>query len=143
MESQSTNQKAPITRVAVIGAGTMGHGIAQVSAMAGYETRLMDANPEALSVAMSRITSNLNGAVSRHKATQQDADATLVRIVTASNLAAAVEDADLIIEAAAESLDVKVQIFQQLDVLAAPGAILATNTSSLSVARIAAATRSP
>ena len=143
MDSQTSNYTSPITRVAVVGAGTMGHGIAQVAAMAGYETRLTDSSPQALSVGMSRITSNLNGAVSRNKATQQDADAALARIVTASNLSAAVKDAELIIEAAAESLDVKVQIFQQLDVLAAPRTILATNTSSLSVARIAAATRSP
>lgn len=143
MESQNTNQKSPITRVAVVGAGTMGHGIAQVSAMAGYETRLTDASPQALSVAMSRITSNVAGAVGRNKATQQDADAALARIVTASNLAAAVEDADLIIEAVAESFDIKAHIFQQLEALAPPGTILATNTSSLSVGRIAAATRTP
>jgi 3-hydroxybutyryl-CoA dehydrogenase len=143
MESQTTNLKSRITRVAVVGAGTMGHGIAQISAMAGYETRLTDVSPEALSVAMARITSNLAGAVGRNKATQQDADAALARIVTASNVPAAVEGADLIIEAVAESFDVKAHIFQQLDALTSPGTILATNTSSISVGRIATATRSP
>src|ERR1051325_1246100 len=108
-------QKSPITRVAIVGAGTMGHGIAQVAGMAGYETRLTDASPEALSAAMSRISSNLVGAVGRNKATQQEAAAALARIVTSPDLAAAVADADLIIEAVSESFDVKAQVFQQLD----------------------------
>ena len=132
-----------IRRVAVVGAGTMGHGIAQVAAMAGYQTRLTDASAPALTAAMSRIASNLTGAVNRSKITQEDADAATARIVTAANLTAAVSDADLVIEAVAESLAVKEELFQQLDAAVSDTAILATNTSSLSVTRIANATRRP
>jgi 3-hydroxybutyryl-CoA dehydrogenase len=121
----------------------MGHGIAQVASMAGYQTRLTDANPDALNAAMSRIAANLTGAVNRSKITQDDADAATARIVTAANLAAAVSDADLVIEAVAESLAVKEKLFQQLDAAVSDTAILATNTSSLSVTRIANATRRP
>lgn len=132
-----------IRRIAVIGAGTMGHGIAQVAAMAGYQTRLTDTNVDALTAAMSRIAANLTGAVSRSKITQQDADAATARIVTAADVAAAAGDADLVIEAVAESLAVKEELFQQLDAAVSDTAILATNTSSLSVTRIANATRRP
>jgi 3-hydroxybutyryl-CoA dehydrogenase len=101
--------------VAVIGAGTMGHGIAQVAAMAGYQTRLTDTNSDALTGAMSRIASNLAGAVSRSKMTQDDADAAIARIATAADLTASARDADLVIEAVAEDLAAKEQLFRQLD----------------------------
>jgi 3-hydroxybutyryl-CoA dehydrogenase len=132
-----------IRRIAVIGAGTMGHGIAQVAAMAGYQTRLTDTNPDALTAAMGYIASNLTGAVERSKITQEDAEAATARIATAADLPAAVRDADLVIEAVAESLVVKEKLFQQLDAAVADETILATNTSSLSVTRIANATRRP
>ncbi len=134
---------AEIRRIAVIGAGTMGHGIAQVAAIAGYQTRLTDTSPDALAAAMSRVAANLTGAVSRGKITQQDADAATARIVTAADVAAAAADADLVIEAVAESLPVKEELFRQLDAAVSDSAILATNTSSLSVTRIANATRRP
>jgi 3-hydroxybutyryl-CoA dehydrogenase len=121
----------------------MGHGIAQVSAMAAYETRLTDASAEALAAALRRIASNLAGAVSRNKITQGDADAATSRIAATVDLAAAVRDADLVIEAIAEDLDIKQQLFRQLDTMVGGDAILATNTSSLSVTRIAHATRQP
>jgi 3-hydroxybutyryl-CoA dehydrogenase len=143
MESQITNRKSEIRRVAVIGAGTMGHGIAQVAAMAGYQTRLTDANSDALTGAMRRIASNLTGAVSRNKMTQEDADAAMARIATAADLTASVGDADLVIEAVAEDLATKEQLFRQLDAIVGDTAILATNTSSLSITRIASATRRP
>jgi 3-hydroxybutyryl-CoA dehydrogenase len=143
MESQEGNRTSAISRVAVVGAGTMGHGIAQVAAMAGYQTHLTDASPEALRAAISRIASNLAGAVNRSKMTQLDADAAMARVVTAADLEAAVRDADLVIEAVAERVDVKERVFQRLDALAPHDAILATNTSSLSVTRIAQATRGP
>jgi 3-hydroxybutyryl-CoA dehydrogenase len=143
MESQITNRKSEIHRVAVIGAGTMGHGIAQVAAMAGYQTRLTDTTPAALTAAMSRIGSNLTGAVDRNKITREDADAAIARLVTGADLAEAVRDADLIIEAVAESLVVKENLFQQVDAIVSDTAILATNTSSLSVTRLANATRTP
>jgi 3-hydroxybutyryl-CoA dehydrogenase len=143
MDSQIGNRKSPGRRIAVIGAGTMGHGIAQVAAMAGYQTRLTDASPEALATAISRIASNLAGAVDRSKITKADADNAIARIVTTSDLTTAVRDADLVIEAVAESLAVKEELFQQLDAIVSDEVILATNTSSLSVTRIAKATRRP
>ena len=129
--------------MAVIGAGTMGHGIAQVAAMAGYQTRLTDTNSDALTDAMSRIASNLAGAVSRSKMTQDDADAAIARIATAADPTASARDADLVIEAVAEDLAAKEQLFRQLDAVVGDAAILATNTSSLSVTQIASATRRP
>jgi 3-hydroxybutyryl-CoA dehydrogenase len=143
MDSQIGNRKSPGRRIAVIGAGTMGHGIAQVTAMAGYQTRLTDASPEALAAAMSRIASNLAGAVDRSKITEEDADNAIARIVTTSDLTTAVGDADLVIEAVAENLAVKEKLFLQLDSIVSDEVILATNTSSLSVTRIAKATRRP
>jgi 3-hydroxybutyryl-CoA dehydrogenase len=143
MNSQITNQKSQIHRVAVVGAGTMGHGIAQVAAMAGYETRLTDANPQALASAMNRIKSNLAGAVSRGKLSQQDSETALGRIAAAADFSSAARGADLVIEAVIEQLDVKQAVLQQLDALVSEEAILATNTSSLSVTRIADATRHP
>jgi len=132
-----------IRHIAVIGAGTMGHGIAQVAAMAGFETRLTDTSPDALADAMRRIAANLTGAVDRNKITQEDADAAAARIATAADVAAAAGDADMVIEAVAESLAVKEELFHQLDAAVSDTAILATNTSSLSVTRIANATRRP
>jgi len=130
-------------RVAVIGAGTMGHGIAQVAAMAGYDTRLTDADPEAVAAARDRIQANLAGAVIRGKLTQQAADAAIARVVPAADLDLAARDADLVIEAIVEDLAVKQSLFTQLDSLVRDDTILATNTSSLSVTRIAEATRRP
>ena len=134
---------ASLKRIAVIGAGTMGHGIAQVAAMAGYETRLTDANTDALTGAWDRIQSNLAGAVSRSKLTQAQADAAVANLMPAADLEVAVRDADLVIEAIVEDVKVKQTLFHRLDALVATDAILATNTSSLSIARIAAATKHP
>jgi len=143
MDSQITNRKSEIRCVAVIGAGTMGHGIAQVAAMAGYQTRLTDTSSDALTAAMRRIGANLTGAVGRSKMTPEDADAAIARIATAADLTASVREADLVIEAVAEDLASKEQLFRQLDAVVGDTAILATNTSSLSITRIASATRRP
>jgi len=143
MDSQITNRKSEIRCVAVIGAGTMGHGIAQVAAMAGYQTRLTDTSSDALTAAMRRIAANLTGAVGRSKMTPEDADAAIARIATAADLTASVREADLVIEAVAEDLASKEQLFRQLDAVVGDTAILATNTSSLSITRIASATRRP
>src|SRR5215216_4077114 len=98
---------ASIERVAVIGAGTMGHGIAQVAAMAGYDTRLTDANADALASAWDRMQKNLAGAVSRGKLTQELADAAAAHVTPTTDITAAVRDADLVIEAIVEDLSVK------------------------------------
>lgn len=132
-----------MTTVAVIGAGTMGHGIAQVSALAGFVTRLVDAVPDALDRALSRVEANLAGGVQRGKLTESDADAARARITTTSEVAAGAEGADLVVEAIVEDLEAKRGLFAQLDDAVGPDAILATNTSSLSVSRIAAATAHP
>ena len=129
--------------VAVIGAGTMGHGIAQVAAMAGLSTRVTDADERALKTVYERIRTNLTGAVSRGKLTEAAADAAIARIVAAPNVADAVGDADLIIEAIVEDLQAKRDLFACLDEMTMASTILATNTSSLSVGRIAAATKKP
>jgi 3-hydroxybutyryl-CoA dehydrogenase len=121
----------------------MGHGIAQVAAMAGYETRLTDTSPDSLAAAWSRIQSNLAGAVSRGKLTRAQADAAIALISPVAELSAAVRDADLVIEAVVEEMAVKQSLFRQVDAVIADETILATNTSSLSIARIAEGTKRP
>jgi 3-hydroxybutyryl-CoA dehydrogenase len=132
-----------IQKIAVIGAGTMGHGIAQVAAMAGFETKLTDASRDALTGALRRIETNLAGAVSRGKLTQAQSHTTSSNIAIAANVETAVGDADLAIEAIVEDLATKQALFQQLDSLAPDRAILATNTSSLPVTHLANATKRP
>jgi 3-hydroxybutyryl-CoA dehydrogenase len=132
-----------IRTVAVIGAGTMGHGIAQVAARAGYDVRLADAMSGAARKGLERVRKNLDGAVQRGKATEEDRDAALARIVTLDDVVGAVRGADLVVEAAPEDLDLKRELFARLDREAPASAMLATNTSSLSVAAIAAATERP
>jgi 3-hydroxybutyryl-CoA dehydrogenase len=128
--------------VAVIGAGTMGHGIAQVAAQAGFMVRLADALPGAAARGLERIRANLEGAVQRGKASAAERDATLARIAVAADAPTAARGAALVIEAVPEDLDLKCSLFRALDG-AAPEAVLATNTSSLSVAAIAAASSRP
>ena len=129
--------------VGVVGAGTMGHGIAQVAAQAGYTVRLSDTLPGAAAKGFERIRKNLDGAVERGKATAAERDAALGRIAVSEDVAASARDADLVVEAIPEDLDLKRGLFALLDAAAPAGALLATNTSSLSVAAIAAATARP
>ena len=129
--------------VAVLGAGTMGHGIAQVTAMAGYRVTLNDPQPGAVERGLSNISANLRKGVERGKVAQADADAALARLTPAGSVMEAVQDAWLVIEAAPEQMEIKERIFADVYGLAPHGAILATNTSSLSVSRIAAATGAP
>ena len=140
MQSHLTHRESRIVRVAVIGAGTMGHGIAQVAAGAGFLTHLTDIDPEAIASGRNRIHANLLGAVARGKLTQESANATMARVVGVSGIEAAARDADLVVEAVLEDLVVKQSLFQQLDRTVGDDTILATNTSSLSVSRIAGAT---
>ena len=129
--------------VTVIGAGTMGHGIAQVSAMAGHKTTLTDANESMLPSALARIEDNLDGAVKRKKLDEDARVQTLGKLNTNPSLDNAVEDADLVIEAIIEDLDIKRNLFHNLDSHTAESCILATNTSSLSVTEIANSTANP
>ena len=132
-----------IQQVAVVGAGTMGHGIAQVAAMAGFATRITDSDERVLARAHERIQGNLTGAVSRKKLTQTAADAALSRIVAVPNVTEAVRQADLVIEAIVENLQAKRDLFCLLDQVTSAETVLATNTSSLSIRQIAAATGNP
>ena len=132
-----------VERVAVVGAGTMGHGIAQVAAMAGVRARITDTDPAALKDALERIETNLAGAATRGKLTNEDARLALARVALEPSLSHAVRDADVVIEAIVEDLAAKRALFDSLDELAPETTILATNTSSLSIGTLAAATKHP
>lgn len=129
--------------VAVIGAGTMGRGIAQISAQAGYATWLHDADGDALDRAMRMIDATLAKGVERGKVTADERAAALERIERATDLGIAAENADLVIEAIPEDLDAKREIFGLLDQRCREETVLASNTSSLSITALAAATGRP
>ena len=135
-----------IERVAVIGAGVMGAGIAQALAQAGCAVACNDLDPAVLETAQGLVEGGRYGvarAVERGKLAQADADATLARLSFTTDLAEAVDGVDLVVEAVPEDLALKVSVFRQLDRLAPPAAILATNSSGLPVAAMAAATDRP
>lgn len=127
--------------VVVIGAGTMGNGIAHVFAQSGHAVTLVDVNAAALKRATETIERNLDRLVAKERITAQVKQDTLNRLATSTEMHGAVSDADLIVEAATERVDLKLQIFEQLDKAAPEHAILATNTSSISITKIAAATQ--
>lgn len=129
--------------VAVIGAGTMGAGIAQVCAQSGWKTNLFDAFPEGLERGMQRIDAFWDKGIARGKTTAQQKELWQANLNTFSDMAEAVAGADLVIEAVPEIPDLKHSIFSELDRLAPEHAVLGTNTSSLSIADIAAATTRP
>jgi 3-hydroxybutyryl-CoA dehydrogenase len=128
---------AEVHTIAVIGAGIMGRGIAQVAAMGGYRTILEDLVPAALRKAEGEIRTNLDKAVELKKVLSVDADAALSRLEYAGSVEEAARQADLVIEAVPEELESKIEIFTLLDKICRPGTILATNTSSLSITEIA------
>jgi 3-hydroxybutyryl-CoA dehydrogenase len=132
-----------VLTILVVGAGTMGHGIAQVAAQAGYDVRLYDVDDRAVAAGLARLRGNLEKGVERGKVQPADRDAALARITTATDLRAAAAGVDLVVEAAPERLDVKRRIFGEVSSTAPAHAILASNTSSLSIASIAAATDRP
>jgi 3-hydroxyacyl-CoA dehydrogenase len=135
-----------VRTIAMIGAGVMGHGIAQVLATAGYDVRLYDVRAEALTAALERIDRGrygLRGAVARGKLAEEQVEPILARISPTTDLAAACADVDLVVEAIPEDLGLKVQLFRQLDALAPPQAILASNTSGFPIVGLAYATDRP
>ncbi|MCG2863287.1 MAG: 3-hydroxyacyl-CoA dehydrogenase/enoyl-CoA hydratase family protein [Vulcanisaeta sp.] len=132
-----------IRRVAVIGAGTMGHGIAEVSALAGYEVVMVDVSQDILNKALERIKWSLDKLAERGTISKERVGEVMGRIKTSLSIAEAVRDADLMIEAVPEKLDLKKQVFAEADKYAPPHAILATNTSSLPITEIASATKRP
>ena len=130
-------------KVAVIGAGTMGNGIAHVFAQSGHSVSLVDVNAAALERAQATIDRNLDRLVAKERITAEDKAATLSRLTTTTEMHGAVSNAELVVEAATERLDLKLKIFEQMDASAPADAILATNTSSISITKIAAATKRP
>jgi 3-hydroxybutyryl-CoA dehydrogenase len=132
-----------VSQALVVGAGTMGHGIAQVAAQAGIAVRLYDVSREAVDAGLARVRANLQKGVEKGKVSPADRDAALARIEPATDLAAAASGCDLVVEAAPETMEVKRRIFGVVGPAAPAGAVLATNTSSLSVAEIAASSGRP
>ena len=129
--------------IAVIGAGTMGNGIAHVFAQHGYSVNLIDINPASLEKAVATITKNLDRQVSKGILTEEGKAQTLANLSTVTDMKQGVSNADLVVEAATENIDLKLRIFKDLDEAAPANCILASNTSSISITRIAAATKRP
>ncbi len=127
----------------VIGAGTMGNGIAHVFAQSGHDVVMMDRSAEALERAIATIGKNMDRMVTKEKISAANKDAVINRLTTSTDLGTAVTGAGLVVEAATENVDLKLKIFADLDAAAPKGCILATNTSSISITRIAAATSRP
>lgn len=129
--------------ISVIGAGQMGNGIAHVFAMSGFTVRLIDINSASLQKGMDTITKNLDRMVAKQTITEDMKNSTLQRIHTCVDISEGVASADLVVEAATENIDLKLQIFKQLDESAPVNCILASNTSSISITKIASVTKRP
>jgi len=121
----------------------MGNGIAHVFAQKGYKVNLCDISETALEKAVATIAKNLDRMLAKERITQSEKEATLASITTSSDMSVAVSEADLVVEAATENVDLKLKIFAQMDASAPAKAILATNTSSISITKIAAVTQRP
>jgi 3-hydroxybutyryl-CoA dehydrogenase len=129
--------------ISVIGAGTMGNGIAHVFAQNGFTVNLVDVNPSQLQRALGTITKNLDRQVSKAAITEEQKAATLKNIHLVGTVSEGVKDAAVVVEAATENVELKLEIFKQIDTYAPAGCILATNTSSISITKIAAITKRP
>ncbi len=132
-----------MNNIAVIGAGTMGNGIAHVFAQAGFNVNLIDVSKESLDKGLATISKNLDRMLSKEKITEEEKTNTLSNISLFSNLKEGLTQTDLVVEAATENVNLKLNIFKDLDALCDPETILATNTSSISITKIAAATSRP
>src|SRR6218665_1874384 len=126
--------------VAVIGAGTMGNGIAHTFAQFGYKVSLIDISQASLDKGLATIGKNLDRQVSKEAITEADKNATLANITTFTSMEEGVKGVELVVEAATENVDLKLNIFKQLDALTAENVILASNTSSISITKIASVT---
>jgi 3-hydroxybutyryl-CoA dehydrogenase len=129
--------------VTVIGSGTMGNGICHVFAQSGFNVHMMDINQTAMDKALATIGKNMDRQIAKNAMTEDAKSQALGRISTYTDMAEAVKDADIVIEAATENIDLKIKIFQQLDQLCPENCILATNTSSISITRIGSYTKRP
>ncbi|MBC7949284.1 MAG: 3-hydroxybutyryl-CoA dehydrogenase [Chitinophagaceae bacterium] len=130
-----------MTNISVVGAGTMGNGIAHVFAQAGFKVNIVDISLAQLDRAVANISKNFDRQIAKGISTEEQKKKALANISTHSNMSEGVKNAELVIEAATENIDLKLQIFEQLDSLSPKDAILATNTSSISITKIAAVTR--
>ena len=129
--------------IAVIGAGTMGNGIAHTFAQFGYNVQLIDISQASLDKGLATITKNLDRMVAKERISSEDKENTLANITTFTSVKEGVQNADLVVEAATENVDLKLKIFKQLDEICHENTILATNTSSISITQIAAVTNRP
>ncbi len=129
--------------VAVIGAGTMGNGIAHVFAQFGYKVSLIDISQASLDKGLATITKNLDRQVAKESISESDKKNTLSNLTTFTSIEEGVKNVDLVVEAATENIDLKLKIFADLDKFTAPNVILASNTSSISITKIASVTNRP
>jgi 3-hydroxybutyryl-CoA dehydrogenase len=127
--------------ITVIGSGTMGNGIAHTFAQCGYSVNLVDINEAALQKALATISKNMDRQVQKGSLTEADKQSALKNISTSTELGKAIGQADLVVEAASENIEIKLKLFKQLDELCPSTTILASNTSSISITQIAAATK--
>lgn len=132
-----------MNNISVIGAGTMGNGIAHVFAMNGFKVALVDVSQDALDKALKTIGGNLDRMIKKETITEADKSATLANIATFTTIGEGVKSAELVVEAATENINLKLEIFRQLDQHAPANAILASNTSSISITKIASVTKRP
>jgi 3-hydroxybutyryl-CoA dehydrogenase len=130
-------------KIAVIGAGTMGNGIAHVFAHHGFEVQLIDVNKDQLEKALKTIQKNFDRQIAKGASTEEEKNKALSRISIHDEMSKGLKDVSLVVEAATENISLKLKIFGELDELAPSGCVLATNTSSISVSKIAAATKRP
>tara|TARA_B000000475_G_scaffold261044_1_gene245339 strand:- start:561 stop:1448 length:888 start_codon:yes stop_codon:yes gene_type:complete len=130
-------------KIAVIGAGTMGNGIAHTFAQSGYEVSLIDVSTDSLERGMNTIEKNLDRMLKREKISEDDKQTTLDKITTYTSMNDGVAGVDLVVEAATENMDIKLKIFSQLDEVCSENVILASNTSSISITKIASVTNRP
>jgi len=129
--------------ITIIGAGTMGNGIAHTFAQKGFDVNLVDISQEALDRGIQTISTNLDRMIKKEKISEEDKKETLSHITTFTQIEEAVKSADLVVEAATENVELKLKIFQQIDKATTENCILATNTSSISITKIASVTERP
>ncbi|MFT4661134.1 MAG: 3-hydroxybutyryl-CoA dehydrogenase [Patiriisocius sp.] len=129
--------------IAVIGAGTMGNGIAHTFAQKGFDVKLIDISQDQLDKAIATISKNLDRMIAKERISEGDKQDTLGRLHTSTDMSSALSDADLVVEAATENVDLKLKIFKQMDEATGDHCVLATNTSSISITKIAAVTSHP
>ena len=133
----------PITRITVLGAGTMGHGIAHAAIAGGYQTRMYDVSDAAVAKGRASIEQIVKKSVELGKLSASDADAAIQRLAPTTNLTEALHDADIVIEAAPEKIDVKLALFAEIERHAPAAAVVASNTSALSITEMAGSLRNP